>query len=99
VNDIRVRPLVAHNLLGAYQKPQVNAQESGFGALLKTQIQKVQSAQQEADRSLIGAVSGQETELHRVMIAQEEASLTFELMLEVRNKLVESYQQIMQMQI
>ena len=100
MSDIKVRPLVTHNLLGAYkqQKP-VQGEESGFGALLKSQIQKVNSAQQEADISLAQAVSGQQTDLHRVMIAQEEAGLTFELLLEVRNKLVESYQQIMQMQV
>jgi flagellar hook-basal body complex protein FliE len=33
------------------------------------------------------------------MMAQEEASITFELLMEVRNKLMDAYQQIMQMQI
>jgi flagellar hook-basal body complex protein FliE len=45
------------------------------------------------------AIIGQEKDLHKVMMAQEEASLTFELLMEVRNKLMDAYNQIMQMQV
>jgi flagellar hook-basal body complex protein FliE len=43
--------------------------------------------------------AGAATEAHDVMIAAEEAQLAFELLLEVRNRLLESYQEIMKMQI
>ncbi len=101
MTDIRSRSLVTHNLLKAYQKPQVveTEKESGFGELLKTQMQTVNRAQTEASQRVVGALTHQETDLHRVMSAQQEASITFELLLEVRNKLVESFQQIMQMQV
>ena len=51
------------------------------------------------DGAVESMVSGEIGEVHDVMIAAEEAQLSFELMLEVRNKLLESYQQIMQMQV
>jgi flagellar hook-basal body complex protein FliE len=43
--------------------------------------------------------SGQNVSLHQTMIAMEEANVSFQLMVEVRNKLVDSYQEIMRMQI
>ena len=43
--------------------------------------------------------SGEPVELHDVMLAQERASLGFELAVQVRNKLVEAYQDIMRMQV
>jgi flagellar hook-basal body complex protein FliE len=44
-------------------------------------------------------IAGNVTEVHDVMAAAEEAQLAFELLLETRNRLLESYQEIMRMQI
>jgi flagellar hook-basal body complex protein FliE len=44
-------------------------------------------------------LSGQNVPLHQVMIASEEASVSFQLMLEVRNKLLDGYQELMRMQV
>jgi flagellar hook-basal body complex protein FliE len=43
--------------------------------------------------------SGGNVPLHQAVIAMEEANVSFQLMVEVRNKLLESYQEIMRMQI
>jgi flagellar hook-basal body complex protein FliE len=43
--------------------------------------------------------SGQNVPLHQAVISMEEASVSFQLMVQVRNKLMESYQEIMRMQI
>jgi len=43
--------------------------------------------------------AGDSTELHRVMIAAEEAGTAFDLLVEMRNRLVEAYQDLMRMQI
>ena len=95
-----IRPLVTHNLLKVYaQGGATGVKETGFGDLLKQTIDKVDEKQKSANVMVERAISGQEQDLHRVMIAQEEASITFELLMEVRNKLLNAYQQIMQMQI
>ena len=100
MNDIRTRPLMTHNLLRAYGvKPAAEPRSSGFGALLDQTLQRVNEKQQAAGLAVDQAIRGETQDLHRVMIAQEEASITFELMMEVRNKLLEAYQQIMQMQV
>jgi len=70
-----------------------------FASKLQEAIQSVNQAQDYRDEMVEGAVTGQVGEVHDVMIAAEEAQLAFELMLEVRNKLLESYNQIMQMQV
>ncbi|MBU0742414.1 flagellar hook-basal body complex protein FliE [bacterium] len=70
-----------------------------FATKLQEAIQTVDRAQDFRDEMIEGAVSGRVGEVHDVMIAAEEAQLAFELMLEIRNKLLESYNQIMQMQL
>jgi flagellar hook-basal body complex protein FliE len=44
-------------------------------------------------------LSGQNVSLHQAMISMQEANVSFQLMVEVRNKLLESYQELMRMQI
>jgi flagellar hook-basal body complex protein FliE len=45
-----------------------------------------------------GVLSGQGVPLHQAVIASEEAAVSFQLMVEVRNKLLESYKELMRMQ-
>ena len=77
-------------------KPQTGP---SFATKLQEAIQSVDQAQVRKDQMVEGALTGEVTEVHEVMAAAQEAQLTFELMLELRNKLLESYQQVMQMQM
>jgi flagellar hook-basal body complex protein FliE len=52
-------------------------------------------AQQIAEKFALGEV----TDIHEVMIAAEEAGVALDLVMEIRNKLIESYQEIMRMQV
>src|SRR5262245_11026111 len=70
-----------------------------FGHVLGRLVQEVNSKQAAASDSVRGLLSGQKVSLHQAMIAMEEASVSFQLMVEVRNKLLESYQELMRMQI
>ena len=62
-------------------------------------VHEVNAKQANAAGAVEGVLSGQNVPLHHAMIAMEEASVSFQLMVEVRNKLLESYQEIMRMQI
>lgn len=55
--------------------------------------------QQEADKSIEGLVTGKGADLHDTMIAVEKADLSFNLMVQVRNKLIAAYEEIMRMQV
>lgn len=70
-----------------------------FGDHLLQAIKEVDNLQSDRAGLVEDMVSGRVTEVHDVMIAAEEAQLAFELLLEVRNKLLESYQEIMRMQV
>jgi flagellar hook-basal body complex protein FliE len=52
-----------------------------------------------AEQSLVELASGQNSNLHQVMLDLEQAKLSFQLALQVRNRLLEGYQEIMRMQI
>ena len=52
-----------------------------------------------ASSTVSGLLSGQNVSLHQAMISMEEANVSFQMMVEVRNKLLDSYQELMRMQI
>jgi flagellar hook-basal body complex protein FliE len=72
---------------------------STFESTLGRMVAEVNSKQTVASDAVTGLVTGQNVPLHRAMIAMEEASVSFQLMVEVRNKLLESYQELMRMQV
>lgn len=73
-------------------------ESGGFGATLKNALQKVDQLQQDSDASSAQLVQGDRQDIHNVMIAVEKADIAFELMMQVRNKIVQAYQQISNMQ-
>lgn len=77
---------------------QVQAQPS-FENVLGQLVEEINSKQLAAGDAVHGLLSGENIPLHRVMIATEEASVAFQLMVEVRNKLLEAYQELMRMQV
>jgi flagellar hook-basal body complex protein FliE len=80
--------------------PAVIAPTGGtFESTLGRMVAEVNTKQTAAGEAVAGLVTGQNVPLHRAMIAMEEASVSFQLMVEVRNKLLESYQELMRMQV
>jgi flagellar hook-basal body complex protein FliE len=61
-------------------------------------IQGIEQPRQEANQSIQGLLNG-EGELHTVALSVQRADLAFELGLQVRNKVVAAYQEIMKMQL
>ena len=84
--------------LGGPGKAAAPAQGS-FSNLLGQMVQDVNSKQIAAGQALQDLQSGQNVSLHQTMITMEEASVSFQLMVEVRNRLLDSYQEIMRMQV
>ncbi|MDX1952344.1 MAG: flagellar hook-basal body complex protein FliE [Verrucomicrobiota bacterium] len=72
---------------------------SSFSGVLGQMVSDVSSKQAEASEMVNGLLRGENVSLHQTMLAVEEASVSFQLMVEVRNKLLESYQELMRMQI
>ncbi|GAB4337345.1 MAG: flagellar hook-basal body complex protein FliE [Calditrichia bacterium] len=70
-----------------------------FKATLKGFIEDVNEMQGEAKETAEAFVRGEITDLHQVTIATQKARVSLELLLEIRNKVLESYQEIMRMQL
>lgn len=68
-----------------------------FTATLKDTLAEITRLQAQADQKVAGVASGNGESLPSTMIAVEQANVAFELMVEVRNKIVQAYQQISQM--
>ena len=75
-----------------------NAAETSFKDVISNFIKDVDQMQKNSDQAVKDYASGELTDIHQVMKAAEEANLSFQLMMEVRNRLVESYREIMRMQ-
>lgn len=70
-----------------------------FGETLNQAIQDVNSLHAEAGKAVEKMVSGEAVDLHEVMIAVEKAKTSFDLLMEVRNKTLDMYREIMRMQV
>lgn len=76
----------------APQAPQKATQ--GFGDTLERLIESTESANREANIAVVDMVSGN-GDVHDAMLAMQRADLTLQLTVQVRNKLVQAYQEIM----
>ena len=82
----------------APKKPAESSNEGIFGGVLQAAQQQIKATDTAAQQSVMGLLSGQGVDVHDAMIATQKADITFELALQVRNKAVSAYQQMMGMQ-
>jgi flagellar hook-basal body complex protein FliE len=80
-------------------KASVSRTGPGFGELLKNAVASVNHMQLEAGRLEDAVAMGEQVNIHQAVIAGEKAGLSFKLMTQVRNKLVDAYEEIMRMQV
>lgn len=72
---------------------------SGFLDSLKSAIGKVNDAKIESSRAVDALMTGETQDIHRTMVALQEADVSFQLMMQIRNKLVAAYEEIQRMQV
>lgn len=72
---------------------------SEFLDSLKSAIGHVNDVQMEAGRAVDALMTGDTQDIHRTMVALQQADVSFQLMMQVRNKLVTAYEEIQRMQI
>ncbi|SHJ02483.1 flagellar hook-basal body complex protein FliE [Desulfofundulus thermosubterraneus] len=94
-----VSPLTLAPTVSQPTKPDAAAGAPGFGRMLARALEEVNNAQVRADRVGLDFLTGRVQELHQVTIAMEEARIMMSLAVEVRNKIVEAYQEISRMQV
>jgi flagellar hook-basal body complex protein FliE len=73
--------------------------KESFGKALTDALKDVNRLQLEADQAIRSLEVGKTGSLHEAMIALEKADVSFRAMMQVRNKILEAYQEIMRMQV
>ena len=87
--------------------PQTTGQSGGagvggdgsFGSVIRNAVEKLEQGQRNSEQEMARAVAGESPDLHRTVIALQTEELSFQLALQVRNKVVGAYEEIMRMQV
>jgi flagellar hook-basal body complex protein FliE len=70
-----------------------------FQSVLSDAIGRVEQFQQNSENAIGKYLSGEDEEVHKVALAVEDAETSFDLFLQVRNKVISAYQEVMRMQM
>ncbi len=95
---VNLRDLIRNNSnAGAQRNESINPKD--FGETVSDFIDAVNQKAVDSSKKVTDVIEGRSENLHEAMASLEESGLSFKLMLEIRNKLLESYQEIQRMQI
>jgi flagellar hook-basal body complex protein FliE len=94
-----ISPISSIPNLAAIQPLGQSSQPGAFQSVLNGAIQTIQSTSNDASVAVQKFLTGENEELHTAALAVQKANITFDLGMAVRNKVVDAYTQIMQMQM
>ena len=100
MNDITIQNFVqlpVGTAISREAEPPSNS--DSFGKMLTDSINQVNRLQVDADSSINDLATGKQIDIHQTMIAMEKASISFELMMQIRNKVISAYDRVMRMPI
>lgn len=80
-------------------KPASSTTSSNFGEMLKAGIDDVNKMQKTSEKAMSDIATGQVKDLHQAAIAIDKAEMSMKLMLEVRNKAISAYKEILRTQM
>ncbi|MDR0311844.1 MAG: flagellar hook-basal body complex protein FliE [Acidobacteriota bacterium] len=101
MEPININPIISDLPLSLGSKPAgVNEEEkTRFGALLKDAISTVNDLSQQSDLEIRKIMTGESDELHTAVVAMQRADLSFQMMMQVRNKILQAYQEVLRMPV
>jgi flagellar hook-basal body complex protein FliE len=79
--------------------PQESAPSVAFGSYLKDAIKGLNDTQLQADSAVNSFIKGDQVDVHQVMLSMQKAELTLNLAMQLRNKVIAAYEEIMRMQV
>jgi flagellar hook-basal body complex protein FliE len=77
----------------------VRKTSTSFSDILKESISKVSELEKEADEQTQKLVKNETQDVHSTMISVQKADLSFQMMMQIRNKIIDAYQEIMKLQV
>ncbi len=97
--SVNLRELVDKNKSAKTDNSLPGAEVKDFGETISDFVQAVDDAQKNASVETADIIQGKSQNLHQAMASLEESRLSFQLMIEIRNKLLESYKEVQRMQV
>lgn len=94
-----------NGIAGQLGTPQAGTRSSaadaarGFGNFLKGAVSEVNQLHHEANQAVEALTAGRSQDVHNTMIALQKADVSFQLLMQIRNKVVSAYETVMRMQI
>ena len=95
-----ITPIQAPSGIPLIGQPATGGSRSGaFQSVLSDAIGRVEQFQQNSQSTIERFLSGEDEEVHKVALASQQAEIALDLFLQMRNKVVSAYQEVMRMQI
>ncbi len=99
MSDLAVRPDSIIQTLATRNSNIADGTKNSFGDVLKEMVSEVNKTQIDADKAIAKVELDNSASIHEAIIALEKANISFRTMMQVRNKIVDAYQEIMRMQV
>lgn len=99
MEGVRLEPMAVSGVPKAEQSQPKGGSKGSFEEILMNSLEEVNDLQRKADEAIRELATGEAQDLHRTMVLMEKAELSLKLMVQVRNKLLDAYQEMMRMPI
>jgi flagellar hook-basal body complex protein FliE len=102
MEQLLIGPINPNLKVPEMRMPQIQEKEksgAAFGDILKDAISTTNELLKQSDQEIQKYMAGESQDLHNTVIAVQKADLSFQMMMQVRNKIVQAYQEIMRMQV
>jgi len=93
------REMQKNGVAGAGEMSDARAAATTFSDALRNSISEVNTAQTQADHAIKELISGRSKNIHETLLAVEKADSSLKLMMQVRNKILDAYKEVMRMQV
>jgi flagellar hook-basal body complex protein FliE len=98
MSSLRILPAEIQSAASSSLTPSTSGEEGGFLDVLHSAMDDMQQLQGQAGTKVAEVLEGNGGDVHSALIAVEKADLSFQLMMQVRNKIVSAYEEISRMQ-
>lgn len=101
MSDVFINPTSPLQQLEKAGKAAAKSEEASqpFSEVLQEAVEEVNHLAKASDQEVGKILSGDINDVHSAMVAMQKADLSFQMAMQVRNKLVEAYQEVMRMQV
>lgn len=100
MSDLRIAPIVPPTLAPAPSSaPAAASSGGGFGEALTRALSEVNELQLKSSEAAVAVASGKQVDTAQMVVDVEKANISLQFAVQVRNKLLEAYQELMRMQV